>query len=616
MFCFFIFSSLTFSLILELPIIETVRMDLEERRRQLAELKAAREAKQRQMERIAQANIVADAPAPTAHASPVRSTATEVALSSSPLSSKTPLVEVVGNVGVVDIPPSRPETYDRDVETDHCYVYSECRPDPKDVVPTEEVAILKQMIQDLREGEGGTAFNETKRNSALPVALSFWDKTASVAAGKTIRSPPFLDFVARCVAATRRTLHAGGSETGLESDPSFLMSENATALHSSVSSKLHKRAVLFDPAVCRGRIVTSMAFLPKSADQFVCAFSASDSGLGGGPRGLVLLFSTRRPTSAPLKFVCDDEVRVVTFSPFHENLIIGGCTSGRIVCWHMLKGSDPVVSSFPSPDGHSSAIVSLAVRGDGSSNQLLSVCQEGHWCSWQTDNPRRPAQSRHSTLVGSEKTGRMFSAASFVTSRGDITDAAKVVCGGVDGCVYETVARGARAAEVRKRSEDKKHEGSITTVDCHPHHSDPRIAELVLTSSTDATCRLWCGASCVSLETFTDVPHHLKWNPVNPAIFASADASGKLCVWNLSESCVAPVASASVGGIDTSAAQDSTNSTSSTAAALRLQWDDSGEHLLCGTSSGEVHYYEVSSVAPSADGARALSDWISHVFAS
>ena len=36
-----------------------------------------------------------------------------------------------------------------------------------------------------------------------------------------------------------------------------------------------------------------------------------------------------------------------------------------------------------------------------------------------------------------------------------------------------------------------------------------------------------------SFEEFTDYVYDVKWSPVHPAVFACADGSGRLSVWNI-----------------------------------------------------------------------------------
>jgi dynein intermediate chain len=200
-----------------------------------------------------------------------------------------------------------------------------------------------------------------------------------------------------------------------------------------------------------------------------------------------------------------------------------------------------------------------------------------------------------------------------------LADATKYFCGAVDGAIYDTAAKGARTVQLCRVSEDRCHEGSVTTVDCHPSHSDPRIAELVLTASaSEASCRLWCGAASIANEAFTDVVHQVKWSPTHPAVFVTADASGRVSVWNLAVSSVAPVATATVRGRHGLPRTDASSHTAASAAALKLQWDDNGEHLICGTSNGEVVYFDVANAAggiTAADQSNLLSEWLCRIFA-
>ena len=75
-----------------------------------------------------------------------------------------------------------------------------------------------------------------------------------------------------------------------------------------------------------------------------------------------------------------------------------------------------------------------------------------------------------------------------------------------------------------------------TSLSLHFHH-DSLLSKLVLTASFDWTVALWLPAYCLQpLCTFTvgmTYVTDVAWNPVNPALFAVALASGEIQFWNL-----------------------------------------------------------------------------------
>lgn len=69
------------------------------------------------------------------------------------------------------------------------------------------------------------------------------------------------------------------------------------------------------------------------------------------------------------------------------------------------------------------------------------------------------------------------------------------------------------------------------------------------------------------------------WCPINPALFASVDGSGRLDLWNLNQDTEVPTASVIVEGAP---------------ALNRISWTPSGLHVTIGDDSGRVYVYDVA----------------------
>ncbi|CUG93664.1 Hypothetical protein, putative [Bodo saltans] len=659
-------------------------MDLEERKRQLAELKAAREAKQRQMERLAQTTAAAAASSSpsvslagsaaaanvasttllSSAASPVRQapdaapiTSPTASASPAPVHHHTALFSVMSSVGAVDVPPV--EKHSRTTDTDAVYVYLEERDHPSAHFEKERrVEELEAELQRLRDelqqqqqlnsgdrNNNNNADHHNHANNRGPVMLqrrgfTFLDKTNTTTSRNAVNTPIFIDFVCRGVSHVESLRASGGVLAGGEATYSSNVALSASFGNATLNGgtsmalapeqsaaaavRLFRRCVLRDTDASKDRVVSSLSFT-NSPDMVLVALSAAESGGAASPQGLVLLWNIRRPNQPPLRFVCQDEVKVVTFSPFHEHLIIGGTSTGRIVCWNALSGESPTAISFPSLDAHRSTILSVVVRGDANSNQLISICRDGRVCTWQPEKPRTPL----TTIAPPPSDAPYnFCAASFMctSSNAEVVDgvASRLVAGSVEGLVFSTMSKNTRSVDLRQLS-DRRHENAVSGVECHPHHIDPRITELVLTTSGDPACYLWFGSACVALDAFSDNVHDVAWCPTHPALFAAADGAGRVSLWNVSTSLLSPVYSAVVqhsaidvlgggggGGADSS-------SISTAPSALKVLWDGNGERILCGTSNGDVCLFDVTNVAAAAaveSSSRSLSEWVSRTFAA
>jgi WD40 repeat protein len=637
-------------------------MDLEERKRQLAELKAAREAKQRQMERLAQSttltasttSVSADATTPvfassSAAGSPVmQSPARPTADVTVPPQQAS--MSCVSEVGVVDVPPI--ERVSRHSDTDAVFVYEEERDHPTALrekqrhIETLE-AELQRVRDELQTFQQQVALphqrNDGRHSGGVLLqqrGFTFADKSGTNASHNTVRTPAFIEFVSRGARAvegicrgTSSAVVPGGEGTvssavlsaSLAGNSGAALSASVHGVESSsqVAVRLLRRTVLKDSAIGKDRVISSLSFT-STPDMVLVAMSAAEGGAAGTAQGLVLLWNLRRPQQAPLQFVCKDEVKVVTHSPFHEHLIIGGTTNGRIVCWNTLSGEAPVAISFPSLDAHRSAILSLVVRGDSNSNQLVSVCRDGRVCTWQPEKPRSPLSSL--APPSDHNLGALCAASFICTSQSEATDgASRLVAGTVDGLVYSTVSKGTRAVDLKCLAENRRHENAVACAACHPFHTDPRITELILTASADPACFLWFGSTSVVLDAFTDNVYDVAWCPVHPALFAAADGSGRVTLWNITSSLLAPVCSATLQQASGASAAEGgaanferSFAVSTTPSALKVQWDRNGERILCGTSNGDVCVFDVINAAASAESssARNLSEWVSKTFAA
>jgi dynein intermediate chain len=140
----------------------------------------------------------------------------------------------------------------------------------------------------------------------------------------------------------------------------------------------------------------------------------------------------------------------------------------------------------------------------------------------------------------------------------------------------------------------KAHSAPITNVHCHPlHKSKPgasNLANFYLTSSYDWTVKLWNSKlkrPLLTFESSRDYVYDVQWSPSHPAVFASGDGTGKIDVWNLNTDTEVPMYTTKI--------PEAPGAGGEIAALSRLRWSHDGKYLAAGTSTGNVHLYEVSS---------------------
>lgn len=97
----------------------------------------------------------------------------------------------------------------------------------------------------------------------------------------------------------------------------------------------------------------------------------------------------------------------------------------------------------------------------------------------------------------------------------------------------------------------------------------------------DSTIKLWSLGHSESIHTFKsncDYVMDVAWSPINPALFAAVDGSGRLDLWNLNMDTEEPVASVIFEG------QTALN---------RLSWMSDGKHISIGDINGKLYLYDI-----------------------
>ncbi|ETV72212.1 hypothetical protein, variant 1 [Aphanomyces astaci] len=328
---------------------------------------------------------------------------------------------------------------------------------------------------------------------------------------------------------------------------------------------------------------------------------------GGDAEGVVLLWSSNLPSHPEYKFTCHSQVMSACFSPFDRNLLVGGTYSGQVVLWDTRAKHTPVQkTTLSATGGHTHPIYSMSVVGTKSSSSLVSASTDGRMCVWNMNQLHTPMDVLDLRVAGPSSNG--IAATSAATSAAGRRMAVPVTAmafqrpsqnptnafaiGTESGDLW-----GAQLDELHPSSESKarevlvsalpglssSHFGPVTSMQYHPlvpHHQDV----LLLTSSVDWSCRLWSQKGgdkpIMSFEPANDYVYDIRWSPVHPGLFCTADGSGKASVWNISNDSEVPVAEVQV----------------STERALnKVRWTADGKRLLVGDSAGDTHVYDVPS---------------------
>ncbi|KAJ8523668.1 hypothetical protein ON010_g17450 [Phytophthora cinnamomi] len=334
--------------------------------------------------------------------------------------------------------------------------------------------------------------------------------------------------------------------------------------------------------------------------------------------GVVLLWSTALPGRPEYRFTCHSQVTSACFNPFDRHIIIGGTYSGQIVIWDTRAKSAPVQKTALSAFSHTHPIYAMAVAGTKTSYTLVSASTDGRVCVWDIDHLQKPLDmldlrislsivSNYTSVNTSDKKMEA-SVTSFAVLGKEIkelfigTEAGKLYSTKIDqqknkpGAVDDNTSDadkknrssllGSSTGELVREvivdavSKDGSHFGPVTAMHFNPlmpMHRD----SLLLTCSLDSTVKLWSiehpDSPVLSFEPSSEYISDVRWSSVHPALFAVADSSGTVSIWNILKDVEVPAVSEKIS-------KKSLN---------KVRWSADGRSVITGDADGKSFIYEV-----------------------
>ncbi|XP_052755456.1 cytoplasmic dynein 1 intermediate chain isoform X7 [Galleria mellonella] len=349
--------------------------------------------------------------------------------------------------------------------------------------------------------------------------------------------------------------------------------DNENALDDKSDGRLSLVRTFWDERWSRGRCVTCLDWSAAHPELLLAAYHNSDDA-PHDPDGVCLVWNTKFKKTTPEDvFHCQSPVMSATFARFHPNLILGGTYSGQIVLWdNRIQKRTPVQRTPLSSLAHTHPVYCLSVVGSQNAHNLISVSTDGRLCSWSLDMLSQPQD----TLDLQHRQSKAVAVTSMGFPHGDVNN---FVLGSEDGNVYTGCLYGQRAGVAEAV---EAHAGAVTGVACHAAAGAVDLAHLYLTSSVDWSVKLWSLKEPKPLYSFEDSGDYVvdvRWSPAHPALFAAADASGRLDLWNLNRDTEVPVASVQAeAGV----------------AFNRVSWTPSGSHVCAGDDAGKIWVYELA----------------------
>ncbi|KAK9234590.1 WD40-repeat-containing domain protein, partial [Lipomyces kononenkoae] len=400
-----------------------------------------------------------------------------------------------------------------------------------------------------------------------------------------------------------------------------------------------------------GRAVTAIDWSQKHTELFLASYSRNSQSTRD-PLGVVQLWNTHLRDRPEYIFHSQSDVLSCKFSPFHPNLIVGGCYNGQILVWDIRAKSEPVLKSPLTSTGHTHPVYSLEFVGTKNATTIISSSTDGRVCGWNADFLAHPHVSS-GLYVMSNDANEYFLQEVYdfklqppsrtedlaPTALGfQASDPSYFLVGSEDGNIY-TSNRSARAgsrAGLDLSTIYHGHAAPISSLSLHPSYGPLDLSDLVLSSSLDWTLKLWRvrklaissttlsnhgdkidgpseGASSwnSTSETSTmveplmefssdDAVYDVAWSPVRPAIFASVGCAGKVDIWNLSDETEVPITSIT----------PTTASGTKCQALNKIAWEKTdGKRLAVGGLSSVITVFEVGEGLGGAANARS-EEWI------
>ncbi|PIA14438.1 WD40 repeat-like protein, partial [Coemansia reversa NRRL 1564] len=486
---------------------------------------------------------------------------------------------------IFDFPPKETIVYNKEVQT----ADSSAQPD-EGLLTEEEIERRVRQIREIEEKARVAREEERARREAEAKAKKSEVRrlTDEQRAG-ILGSSDFAAFVEQ---------RSRAMERALDEEYDFMVDytlATATEAEDAGGEPLKLALSFHDDKVSRGRSVMDLAWSGRFPELVAAAYNRNPMA-PNEPDGVVAIWNTHLRERPEFVFYAPSDVLRVAFSDFNPNVIVGGAYSGQVLLWDTRAKAHPVLKTPLTASGHTHPVYALRVVGSTNAHQLISASTDGLVCSWQLDMLAQPQDVIELSHPAHLRTDEVS-----VTCM-DFADneTAAFVVGTAEGVAYQ-VNRYDRAgckAGLNAFDAYRAHAAPINSLSFHPP-SAADFTDLFLTASSDWTVRLWRArpaakpASAVPadvrplhvFDAFDDYVYDARWSPVHPSVFASADGTGRLALWNLNHDIELPVQSVSSGR-----------------ALNKLAWDRPGRRIATGGADGSVYIYDVGDLStPHAD---------------
>ena len=434
--------------------------------------------------------------------------------------------------------------------------------------------LRKEIEDELRATQDGPIEFPTTAQQRFPLRQLNANELNAVTA-----STDFQSFVERSSKVIERALD---EEYDLLADytrtAALDVDENYASKHSQT---LRETLQLFSAEHSKRRMVTDLHFSPHFPELLLTSYTKNSSSPNEA-NGLVLVWNTHAPSRPEYVFNTTSDVLTARFSPFQPNLIIGGCYNGQVCIWDTRlshRNGQPSLRTPPSGptshQGHTHPIFSLSIIGTPNAHNILTADTDGIVCSWSTDMLSQAQEYLYLSTPAFSAQGSSFKTDDLAPKSMSFpsADPTFFLVGSEEGTIYpcHRYDRAGAKAGVDARIAYRGHTAPIMSTQYHPGRGPVDLGDLVLSSSSDWTVKLWrtkaaAAPSAVSKSTTTaatngdsaaaeaitplldlsleDIVYDAKWSPNKPSVFAAVTGAGDVQVFDLLSDIEVPVAKA------------------------------------------------------------------------
>ena len=393
------------------------------------------------------------------------------------------------------------------------------------------------------------------------------------------------------------------------------------------SHSLRESFQLFSDRYTRRRIVSDIQFSPHFNELLLSSYTKNPSA-PHEPAGLVLLWNSHAPSRPEYTFTASSDVLSARFSPFHPNLVIGGCYSGQICLWDTRtsgRTGQPVQKTQQSGShlGHTHPVYNISVVGTPNAHNVLTASMDGVVCSWSFD---MLTQAQEYLVLNTPPPAKTDDLAP-TTMSFPAADPTFFLVGTEEGTIYpcHRYDRAGAQAGVDTRIAYKGHTAPVMSSQFHPARGPVDLGDLLLTSSSDWYVKLWKVKPAASSSTSTssiavgstaprvinpilnlgreDLVYDAKWAPHKPSVFACVTGLGELEVFDLRYDLEVPIAKA--------APTRGKNGVVPFKGLNKVAWEERrGSHLAVGGLDGIVTVFDVGKGLQCGNGEASMDEWV------